>query len=94
MLHLRRHGVERRMAIDLVLGRVKEGIFISGIAGVQVCGSHHPDADAFVAPRVNVPGIIDGHPGVGSMQTADVFMGESILAPNENFPQRPLVHRK
>jgi hypothetical protein len=93
MLDLRRHGVKRRMAIDLVLGRVKKGVFIGGIARVQVCGSDHPDADSLVPPGVNVASILDCHLSVGCVQTAHVFMRESILAPNENFPQWPIIHK-
>ena len=82
------------MAIDLVLGRIKERIFIDWIASVQVCGLHHPDADPFVATGINVAGIFDGNFGVGGMQAAYMFMGKSILAPNENLPQRPLIHKE
>jgi len=93
MLHLRGDGIESRMAIDFVLGRIKERLFVDRIASIQICGSHHPDADPFIATGVNVAGIFDGHLGVGGMQAAYMFMGEPILAPNENFPQWPLIHK-
>jgi hypothetical protein len=82
------------MAIDFVLGRVKKSLFIRGIARIQVCGSNDPNANPFVAPGINVTSIFDGHFGVGSMEAADMFMGESILAANENFPQWPLIHKE
>jgi len=93
VLHFGWNLVERWMAIDFVLGRIKERIFINRIAGIEVCGSHGPDADPFVATGINVAGIFDSHLGVCRMQAADVFMGESILTSNENFPQRPFIHK-
>src|SRR5215469_5853326 len=94
MLHFRRDSIKGRMAIDLVLGRIKERIFIDRVTGIQVRRADHPDADPFVATGINVASIFDGHLGIGSMQAAYMLMGESILAPNENLPQWPVVHKE
>jgi len=92
MLHLRGHGIKRRVAVNFVLGGIKQSVFIGGIAGVEIGGSNHPDANSFITTSINVAGIFYGHPGIDSMQTTNVFMGKAVLAPNKNFPEWPLVH--
>src|SRR5690606_36674997 len=48
-----------------------------------------PEADAFVATRVDVAGVVDGHFGIGRPQAAHVLVGEPVLDANENFPKGP-----
>src|SRR5690606_15320494 len=64
-------------------------LLVGRTAGHDIGGLHHPDADAFVATRVDVAGVVDGHFGIGRPQAAHVLVGEPVLAANENFPKGP-----
>ena len=60
----------------------------------DVVGAHHPDAHAFLAPRVDVARVLDGHLRVGRMQAAAVLVVEAGLAAHEHFPKRPFGRRR
>ena len=94
MFHFRWHGVEGRVPVDFVLRGFEQRLFVRGIAGKQINGSDHPDANPFIPPGVNVAGIFYGHLGVDCVQATDVLMSEPVLAPNENFPERPFIHKE
>jgi hypothetical protein len=94
MFHFRRHGVEGRVAVDFVLCGFEQRLFVRGIAGTQISGSDHPDANPFIPSGVNVAGIFYGHLGVDCVQATDVLMSKPVLAPNENLPERPLIHKE
>ena len=50
-----------------------------------------PDADALVAPGVEVAGVVQRHLGVGGVQRADVHVVQAALAAQEHLVQRPLA---
>src|SRR5207244_12063952 len=85
-----RRGVERRVAIHLALRGVEQGFLVTGAAGDNVIGAHGPDTDTFVAPGVNVTGVLDGAGAVNGMQAAHMLVRQTVLAADKNFPQRPL----
>src|SRR5258708_38782246 len=85
------------MTINLVAGRLEQGIALRGIGGGDVLGGYHPDADAFLTPRIEIARMLDGHARIGGMQAADVLMIETAARPDEDLVQRPLVslfHRR
>src|SRR5262245_25334705 len=53
--------VEGRMPVDLVAAGREERILLVGAAGRDGVRAHHPDAHAFVAPGVDVPGVVQCH---------------------------------
>src|SRR5215212_11272617 len=52
-----RHLVERGMPVDLVGGRVEEGVLLLRAAGGDLRGRHHPDGDPLLATGVDVTGV-------------------------------------
>src|SRR5205823_3305399 len=91
VLHFFGHRKKSWMPVDLVIGWLEQQLLLPGRACRDVCRLDDPDAEAFVTPRIHVARVLDGHPGVRSMQAADMLVGEPMLAANEDFPQRPLV---
>ena len=83
--------VEGRVAVDLVFHRVEVHVLVARVAGHDLVGAHHPDADAFLAPRVDVARHLDRHLRVGRVQAAAVLVVQAGLAAHEHFPQRPFV---
>src|SRR3546814_20057759 len=79
------------MTVYLASCRLEQRFLVAGAAGHLVGGLDHPDAQAFVAARVNVARVIDRHFGVGCMQAAHMFVGQAVLAANEDLPERPPV---
>jgi len=92
MFRFRRHVVESGMPINLVLGRIEQSAFVLRVTGIQIGRSYHPYADSFIPARVNIAGVFNCHFGIGSMEATDMFVRQSILAPDEDFPKRPLSH--
>src|SRR5690606_24117484 len=64
------HGEEGGMPIYLAVGRLEQRFLVARTAGDHIGGSHHPDAQTLVAPRIDIACIVDCHFGVGRMQTA------------------------
>src|ERR1700754_2103148 len=83
--------VERRVAVDLVAARREERVLLVRARRGDAAGLHHPDADALVAPGVQVPGVAQRHLGVGGSQGADVHVVQATLAPHEDLVQRPVA---
>ena len=72
--------------IGLVGGGLEQLARVIGIAGDDVGGAHHPQADAFHPARVGVAGVAKRQFGIGRMNAADVTLRQSALGANENFP--------
>jgi hypothetical protein len=50
---------------------------------------HDPDADAFHATGIYIPGVFNRHGRIGGMEAAGVFMIEALFAADKYFPERP-----
>src|ERR1700745_4171368 len=92
MFHLFRDLIKSRVSIDLAFGRLEKLLLLAGIAGVNIDGSHYPNTDTLISPRIDVTRVLYCHRRVWRMQATDMFVGQSILASNENFPKWPVVH--
>lgn len=79
------------MAVDLVIRGVEEGALVLGLAGVDLFGTHRPDAVALVAAGVHVARIFNGHLRIGGMQAAYVLVVQAALALDEDLPEGPVV---
>lgn len=91
MFHLIGEVVKSRMAVYLIIGRIKKGRSIFR-RSVDMYGFDNPDADAFVSPAVYIAGVFDCHLRVGGVQTADVFMAETLFRADKYFPEWPVFH--
>src|SRR5262245_37547229 len=90
MLHTLWKVVEGRVPIDLVARRLEERILLVRTGRRDRPGWDDPDRDALLPPGVDVPGHPQRHRCIGSMQAADVVMGQTTLASDEDLPERPL----
>src|ERR1700761_7170393 len=81
--------VERRVPVHLVARRREERVLLIRRRSGDLGRRHHPDAHALVAPGVQIPGVMQGHLGVGRVQRTHVYVVEPALAPHEHLPQRP-----
>src|SRR5215831_21037907 len=63
VLHFFRDREEGRMPIDLAVRGIEQRRLVAGAAGHDVRRLDDPDADAFVAPRVDVARVVHRHLG-------------------------------
>ena len=82
------------MAIDLIVRRVEQRLFLIGRRGGDFAGRNHPDAHPFIATGVQLTGVFDCHAAVGCMHTADVLVVKTVLAAYKNFKEGPVSHEK
>lgn len=80
------------MPIDFSFRRFKESILLLWFTGRDFGGANNPDTGPFVTPGINVARIADRHLSIRRMQTADMLMSQSMLAPNKYLPKRPVTH--
>ena len=79
------------MAINFIGGRFVQHVGLFGLGSMNILALHYPDADAFVATRIHITGIFDGHLGVGGVQAAGMFVVQPLFAADKYFPQRPFL---
>src|ERR1700719_1094463 len=91
VLHFVGHGKESRMPIYLAARGLEHRLLLARRTGDDVSGFHDPDADAFIAPGVDVARVLDRHVSVRSVQAADVLVRQAVLRADEDFPQRPFM---
>ena len=56
-------------------------------------GPHHPDAHAFLPPRVDIARMLDRHARIRGVHAADVLVLEALARADEYFEQRPFAGR-
>src|SRR5438552_3530087 len=89
--HFIGHGKEGWMPIYLAARGLEHRLLLARRTGDDVSGSHYPDADAFIAPGVDVARVLDRHFSVRRVQAADVLVRQAMLRADEDFPQRPFM---
>jgi hypothetical protein len=79
------------VAVDFVHSRLKQFTALVRIRSHNFFGGHHPDAHSFLTAGVHIPGIFDGHTGIGCMDTSGMAMVKTCLTPDKNFPNGPFL---
>src|ERR1700735_5678440 len=82
--------VEGGVPVDLVAAGREERVLLVRAGRGDVGRRHDPDADALVAPGVQVAGVMQGHLRVGGVQGADVHVVEAALAAQEDLIKGPV----
>src|SRR5690554_603121 len=62
-----------------------------GLERMDLDGGHDPHADALPAAGVDVPGVLEGGLGVGSVEAAHMDVGDPPAGANEHLPHGPAV---
>jgi len=83
--------VKGRVAIHLIVHWVVKAAGIIGVGGMDVHAFHGPDADAFLTAGIHIAGHFNGHLRVGGVEAANMFVVETGLAANKDFPEGPFV---
>src|SRR5271167_332009 len=79
------------MTVDLVARRLEQGFRLAWIGGGNRLGRHYPDADAFLAPRIEITCVLDRHTLISGVQAADMLVIETAARTDENFVQGPVA---
>ena len=82
------------MAIDLVVRRVKQRLFLVGRRGGDFAGRNHPDAHPFIATGVKLAGVFNGHAAIGGVYATNVLVIKAVLAAYKNFEEGPVSHEE
>ena len=69
--------------------RIEQLTLLVRVAGSDRLRFDDPDADALLATGIDVTRHFQRLGGVGGVQAAAVLVFETLLAANENFPERP-----
>src|ERR1035438_5486504 len=79
------------MTIDLIARRLEQRLGFRRVRSGDGRGRHHPNADAFLTPRVQVARMIDRQARIGGVQAAHVLVIEAAPSANEYLVERPLA---
>src|SRR6185437_5012670 len=79
------------MPVDLVARRFKERIRIRRIRCDDVARTHHPQAHAFLATRIDIARVLDRHSCIGGVKAPHVLVLETRTRADEHLEQRPVV---
>src|SRR4051812_22479432 len=52
---------------------------------------HNPNAYSFLSPGIHITCVFNCHLGIGSVETSHMLVVETLLAPYEYFPERPIL---
>src|SRR5690554_1480226 len=85
------HIIKCRVPINLVFCGVKKSPRILGIGRVDMPGFYYPNTDPLHSTCINVPGVFNGHFFIRSMQTANMFVIQTLPTPNKNLPEWPFL---
>src|SRR5262245_13469148 len=88
-----RHFVERRMAVDLVRGRIEERVLLVRARRGDRARRYHPDRHPFLAAGVDIPRVAQGYLGVRRMQAADMAVRETATRSHEHLPELGRGHQ-
>ena len=91
VLHSIRKIIKSRMAVNLVVGRIKKRLWVF-CGGMDMGRLDDPDADTFIATAIYVSGIFERHLSVGGMETSNVFVAKPLFGAEEYFPEWPVFH--
>src|SRR5258705_2032045 len=87
MLRAFGHLIEGRMAVDLVGGRIEDGILLVRAGCHDVGGRHDPDRNTLLSTGVYVSGVAQRDRGIGRVHTADVRVRQPSAGSDEDLPQ-------
>src|ERR1700677_2980262 len=84
-----RDAVEGGVPVDLVPGRIEEGVLLIRAGRRDQVAAHHPDAHALVPPGVKVTCVVQRHLVIRSAQRSHVHMVKTAPAADKYLVQRP-----
>src|ERR1700744_1891251 len=77
------------MTINFIICRIIKRSSFVRVRSMHIFAFHYPDADPFHPTRIDIPGILDSHCRIDSMQTAYMFMIQTLLASDKYSPEWP-----
>src|SRR5579863_7006689 len=79
------------MAVHLVTRRLEQLLRLPGIRGDDLRRGHDPDADALLAPGVDIARVFDRHARIRRVQATDVLVFQARARADEDLKEWPVV---